>query len=986
MSLHISGTHFVNRKLLTTAVCTALVSAVAPAYAQQAAANSGDNVTKIETVTVTGSRISNPNVVSPAPVSVLTAEDIKATGAINIGDLLTTMPQLATTFTMGNSGRFIGTAGVAMQDLRNLGTARTLVLVNGRRMVGASAGTSAVDTNLIPADWVERVEVITGGASAVYGADAVSGVVNFILKKKYEGANLHAQIGDSQHGGFGKQFISITGGGNFAEDRGNYALSFEHSQQDDLQFRDRFGNQAYRALRTPGTEFDTTIVSDAGNYTLTKGGTFSLGNNFNPDLRYVFDPGGKVRKQRFDGPVDRDDPLRRNTNATCSNCDRLDGNQDTQLQPQYKRDTISAVAGFDINQDHRLYFEGMYSKVHSKSHFSSAFASTNAPHIIEVDNAYVTPELKAIMGTRKTINVGRNDVDSGFRGEDTDRQTARVVFGAEGAAFGSDSNWLYDASVNYGRTHERRRNLNNRHKERFYAGLDAVDDGKGNIVCRSKINPTHRNLAYFNNTDSLDGIISPEVAASCIPFTIFGENAISPAAANWFNVTTISKARLTQFVAGGSLTNNNLFELPAGPVSFGAGVEYRRETSQSINDPLDISGATFLNAIPNSGGSYNVQEIWSEVAIPLLHDIPLIKSLTVGAAARYSKYDTIGSTRAWRYNLDWAINDSLRVRGNMSAAVRAPNIDELFGGQSQNFGGVNDPCDAINIRNGKDPAVRARNCAALGLPANFQDTFSATNEGLSGSNPDLDPETGRSWTAGFVFTPTFLEGFGMNVDYWKIRITDAISAPSFQQTAERCVDNPGGIGNIYCTNTRRGPDGQIDFLISINRNIAATETDGVDIGVYYSHDLWGGRMRWDLNATKVLGYTDYPFQDEKDETVDQNKTLGFPEWKATLRVGYVRDNWEVNWNTRYADGGLRVSNEIFRSNPKSVNLYNAGSGVSHDVRGSFKIKDTGWQIYGGVTNVFDSEPPVNLFGTGFGSALYDQIGRAYYLGVNYKFF
>ncbi|MGN7917222.1 TonB-dependent receptor domain-containing protein [Lysobacter sp. ESA13C] len=970
-----------NRKILTTAVCTALVGVVAPAYAQQAETASNEDVTKIETVTVTGSRISNPNVVSPAPVSVLTAEDIKATGAINIGDLLTTMPQLATTFTMGNSGRFIGTAGVAMQDLRNLGTARTLVLVNGRRMVGASAGTSAVDTNLIPADWVERVEIITGGASAVYGADAVSGVVNFILKKKFEGANLHAQIGDSQHGSFGKEFISLTGGWNFAEDRGNVALSFEHSQQDRLMFGDRFGKQAYRAIRSPGSGFDNTLLPNAGNYTITSAGTFSLGSNFLPELRYTFDPNGQVRKQRFDGPFDRDSPTLRNTNATCQNCDRLDGNQDLQIQPQYKRDTVSAVAGFDLNQDHRLYFEGMYSKVHSKSYFSPAFGGTGNPHIIERDNAYVTPELLALMGARQSIRVGRNDVDAGLRGEDTDRQTARVVFGAEGAL---TSDWLYDVSVNYGRTHERRRNLNNRHMERFYAGLDAVKDANGNIVCRSKIDPGHTNLALDFNQGY--GQVSPEVAASCIPFSVFGEGAISPAAANWFNVTTISKARLTQFVAGGSLTNNNLFELKAGPVSFGTGVEYRRETSRSINDPLDINFETFLNAIPNSGGSYNVREIWAEVAVPLLADLPAIKSLTVGAAARYSKYDTIGGAKAWRYNLDWAINDSLRVRGNMSAAVRAPNIDELFGGQSQNFGGVADPCDMDNIGNAKNPAVRARNCAALGLAPTFTDEFSATNEGLSGSNPDLDPETGRSWTAGFVFTPTFLEGFGMNVDYWEIKLIDSITAPTFQETADRCVDNPNGIDNIYCRNTERGPDGQISFLTSINQNIAATTTDGIDLGMYYSHPLWGGRMRWDLNATKVLGYTDYPFQEDKDESVDQNKTLGFPEWKATVRASYMRDNWDVNWSTRFADGGLRVTNASYRSNPTSTRPIKAGSGVFHDVRGSYTIKDSGWQIYGGVTNLFDSDPPVNLFGTGFGSGLYDSIGRAYYVGVNYKFF
>ncbi len=966
-----------NRKLLTTAVCSALVGLAAPAYAQEAAA-ANDDVTKIETVTVTGSRISNPNVVSPAPVSVLTAEDIKATGAVNIGDLMTTMPQLATSFTMGNSGRFIGTAGVAMQDLRNLGTSRTLVLVNGRRMIGASAGTTAVDTNLIPADWVERVEIITGGASAVYGADAVSGVVNFILKKKYEGANAHVQLGDSQHGGFKERLFAITAGTNFADDRGNVAVSVEHSQQDPLWFPDRFGKQNFATILQPaGSEYDALLLPNSRNYIYTTGGAFSLGNPRDPTQRYVFNPDGSVRKQRFDGIYDN--------RGNCQDCEGLTNNE-LLLQPDYKRTTVSSVASFDLTPDHRLYFEGLYSKVRTKSFSSAAFAGTSNYHYIEKDNAYIRPDLAALTEDLDIIRITRDDLDSGLRGEDTDRQTGRLVFGIEGAAFGADSGWLYDASVNYGRTHERRRNLNNRHMERFYAGLDAVvDPNTGNIVCRSQIDPTYVNTAYYNNTGTPDGIISPEVAASCIPFSIFGDGAINGAARQWFNATTISKTRLTQFVAGGSLTNNNLFELKAGPVSFGTGVEYRRETSETINDPLDINGETFLNAIPSARGSYNVKEIWAETAVPLLAGLPGVKSLTFGAAGRYSKYDTIGSTRAWRYNLDWAINDSLRFRGNMSAAVRAPGIDELYGGQSQNFGGVTDPCDSAQIANGKDPAVRAANCAALGLAPNFRDEVTSSNEGLQGSNPDLDAETGRSWTAGFVFTPTFLEGFGMNVDYWEIKIENAISAPTFQDTANRCVDSPNGIDNIYCRNARRAADGQLDFIVSINQNISAIETDGIDLAMYYGHDAWGGRMRYDLNATKVLGYKSYPFQEDPDEFSDDNKTLGFPEWKATLRVGYSRDNWDVNWATRFASGGRRITNESYASNPTQTNVTWAGSGVFHDMRGSYTFKDTGLQIYGGVTNVFDSDPPANLFGTGFGSALYDTIGRAYYVGLNYKF-
>ncbi|MGH8081036.1 MAG: TonB-dependent receptor domain-containing protein [Lysobacter sp.] len=960
-----------NRKLLTTAVCTALVSAVAPAYAQQAAADSNDGVTKIETVTVTGSRISNPNVVSAQPVSVLTAADIKATGAVNIGDVLTTMPQLAASFTMGNSGRFIGTSGVALQDLRNLGTARTLVLVNGRRMVGASAGDTSVDTNLIPADWIERVEVITGGASAVYGADAVSGVVNFILKKKYEGANLHAQYGTSQHGSFDKSFISVTGGTNFADDRGNIAASLEHSRQDSLEFRDRFGNEDLATINTPGGKYRRSYFNNGGSYEFTGGGVFSSTGEFtNPRDLYVFNPDGSYRPLRTDGLVDA-------SRRRCTDCDHNDSNRSFQLQPKYDRTTLNAVGSFDINNDHRLYFEGMYNKVNSKSAGSAAFNTlgTYGGHVIDADNAYVSPALAALTGGQGFV-VSRDDFDSGLRGEDTERKTQRLVIGAEGV-LGSD--WQYDVSVNYGRTHERRENLNNRYRERFFAGLDAVKDGNGKIVCRSQRDPTSIN-------SSTGEMISPEVAAACIPFSVFGDGAISRQARDWFNVTTLTKTRLTQMVAGGSLVNNNLFELPAGPVSLAAGLEYRRETSQQINDPLDIAGATFLNAIPSSSGSYDVRELWLETAVPLLHDLPLIKNLTLGGAIRFSDYNTIGNTRAWRYNLDWVINDSIRLRGNASSAVRAPNIGELFGGQSQNYGFIDDPCDVQQISRGKNPDVRRANCAALGLPANFTDQVTGTNEGLSGSNANLDPETGRTWTAGLVFTPSFLEGFSLNLDYWEIKLHNAISLLDFEQTAQRCVDTPGGIGNIYCSNVTRRGDGQISNVVAIYQNIAAKETDGVDLGVQYIHDLYGGRMNWKLDATRVLGYTDYPFQNDKGASVDYLGALGYPKWKATFSASYARDDWQATWSTRFVSGVTRTTDyDTYKADPYFISPGKVGSGVIHDVRVAYTFGKSGWDVYGGITNVFDSDPPLAMYGDSFGSGVYDTIGRAYYMGFNYKF-
>ena len=967
--------HFVHsrshaRNLLALACAAALASF--SAGAQDAAKANAAEAKKLESVSVTGSRISNPNVVSPTPISVLTAADIKATGAVNLGDVMTTVPQLATTFTMGNSGRFIGTAGVQRQDLRNLGTSRTLVLVNGRRFVGSSAGDTSVDVNLIPVEWIERVEIITGGASAVYGADAVTGVVNFILKKSYQGANLHAQYGSSEHGGFGKQLVSLTGGMNFAQNRGNVAVSVEHSAQDALDFGARFGNRSYASIINPNGPPDTVLTANAGSYTITDAGTFSLGRATDITKRYVFNPDGSVRAQRFGGIYD--------LAGRCSNCDRLDVNQVNQLEPRYGRTTLSGVASFDINAEHRLYAEGSYSHVNVKTASQPAFGAGGSAYVITRDNAYVTPSLAALMDANRLsrISVARFDVDAGRRGEDAGRNISRLVLGGNGVLTGD---WDYDASVNYGTTEETRHNLNNRIKDRFYASIDAVRDPiSGNIVCRSTLNPAAVN-------PNVRRALNPIALGGCVPTSIFGAGAVNPAAARWFNTVTTTSSKLTQFVGSASVTNNNLFQMPgdAGSASIAAGVEYRRETSRQNTDPLDVAGLTFLNAIPSSSGAYDVKEGYVETALPLLSGRSFAKNLTFDAAVRFSDYTTVGHTRAWRWGLDWAFDDNLRLRGTMSSAVRAPNIGELYRGQSQNFFNVTDPCSANQIRNGKSPAVRAANCAALGVPAGFQSTNQASVQGLSGSNPSLQTEQGRTWTAGLVFTPQFLDSFGLSVDYWNIKLTNAISAPSGTDVVNRCVDSPTGINNVYCRSNTRDPNtNEIIFIRSINQNIAALQTSGVDIGISYAHALGPGKMLWNVDATKVIAFTEYPFQDDKTASVQDNGVLGFPKWKVSLRSTYLLNHWTFNWNMRYFTSMLRVSNESYRSNPTSTTPIHAGAGFINDVRASYSF-DSSWQVYAGVTNVFDRNPPVSIFGTTFGGGLYDALGRSYYAGFSYNF-
>jgi iron complex outermembrane recepter protein len=956
-------------KLLALA-CTAALGSSGVLALDVAGEDTKKNAKNLETVSVTGTHISNPNVVSPTPIAVISAEELKATGAVNLGDVLTQLPQLATSFTMGNSTQSIGTAGLGLQDLRNLGPDRTLVLVNGRRFIGSSAGSTAVDVNLIPVEWVERVEIITGGASAVYGADAVTGVVNFILKKNYQGATLHAQYGASQHGGFSPRDIAFTAGTNFANNRGNVAISIEHSEQDALAFPDRFGHKAYATILTPNGPTDSALFSNAGSYTTTSNGTFYLGDS-PTDIgnRYVFNPDGSVRQQRFGGIYD--------ATGRCQDCDRLDANQVAQLQPKYARTSISSVASFDISPEQRLYFEGTYSHVGVKQQSQPEFGT----YTITRDNAYITPSLAALMDANDldSIDVSRFDVDAGLRGEATTRNTTRVVFGASGVITGD---WEYDASVNYGYTDETRYNLNNRIIDRFNASIDAVRDGNGDIVCRSTLDPQS-----INPTSG--AILNPIALGGCVPTSIFGNGAIDPAAAQWFNTFTTTRSHLTQFVGGGTITNNNLFQMPfdAGAASLAAGVEFRRESSRQLTDPLDSDGLTFLNAIPSSGGAYNVKEGYIETALPLLSDRPFAKNITFDAAVRFSDYSTIGHTRAWRWGLDWAVDDNVRLRGTMSSAVRAPNIGELYSGQSENFFAVTDPCSAKQITTAPNQAVRVANCQALGIPAGWNSSNSATIRGVSGSNPDLRPEVGKTWTAGIVLTPQFLDGFGLTLDYWNIRLTDAISAPSGQDVANQCVDAPGGIDNVYCGDALRDPvTYELTYIKSVNQNVSALSTSGVDIGAYYSRDIGAGKLRLNLSATKVIAYTEHPFQDDPSVAFQDNGTLGFPKWKATLNTNYSLKNWVFEWQTRYFSPMLRVGNqESYHSNPLQTTPIRAGAGFFNDVRASYTIKDSGLQIYAGITNVFDRNPPVNLFGTGFGSALYDTLGRSYYAGFNYKF-
>lgn len=967
------------RRTLTSAICAILMAAAAPiAHAQNEGGVTGEDadIKRLDTVTVTGSRIPRVDYLSAAPVGTLTAEDIKATGAITLGDVLNALPQLSTTYSLGNSTRFIGTAGLNLLDLRGLGVDRTLVLVNGRRHVASSAGSSAVDVNTIPAAMIERVEILTGGSSAIYGADAVSGVVNFILKKSYEGATLNAQIGHSEEGNFNQRAISATGGGHFADGRGQYILSAGFTNQDPLYLRDRhFSRDSQRYLTDPDdpTKTRTILIRDASIYTYTAGGVFDLdGKSATVGDRYVFDPDGGFRPQRFDGFVDT-------TRSGCSDCDQLDPNQYGQMQPKNSTGSINANVSFDINDNHRFFVESKW--VRSKVKAYSTSGPSFGAYTIRRDNAFLSRELAQFMDARKlgSIRVSRNNTDMGFRGEDITRDTGRLVAGFSGL-FGTD--WSYEASANYGRTREDRTNLNNLITDRLNASIDAVFDASGNIVCRA----TRDGRAGPTNP-----VTGEDLLAGCIPTSIFGEGAVSPDAVGWFMTRTPSHTTLTQQVASASLAKGELFAMPAGSVGFASGVEFRKETSSQVTDPLQQAGLTFLNAIPNRKGEYSVRELFAEVNVPLLADMTFARNVNLDIAGRVSDYTTVGGTLSWKTGLDWAFNDSVRLRSTYSNAVRAPNIGELYNPQSVNFFSISDPCSAANIGRGADPALRQANCSALGIPVGWTPNDTSTRQGLQGGNPDLSEETSRTFTFGLVFTPAALPGFGITADYWDIDIEDAISSVSGQQLADRCVDAAGGIGNEFCAAITRDIAGTttdrytITGLEVLPMNISKLKARGIDFGIDYTFaNLLGGSLMTKLEGTYLKEYTDYPFQNFPDETVDQRGVLGYPEWKGILTLTYTRGPWEASWRTRYVDSQILVTNEQYASDPDMQYPIRTPSMTFTDVRLGYDFTDR-LNLYAGVRNLFDKDPPYNLYGTGFGSAQYDTIGRFFYTGVNYRF-
>lgn len=946
------------------------------AYAQNAPATGAT-----QTVQVTGSRINAPGAESPSPLQVLSAADIAASGATNLQELLLENPTLGSpTYSRTNSNFLTSSAGVSTVDLRNLGTSRTLVLVNGRRFVAGVPGETAVDLNTIPTDFIERVELLTGGASAAYGSDAVAGVINIITKRNFNGFLADAQIGETyEQGDDQKRKVGLTFGTSNADGTANVMGHLGYSRQGSVMSRDRAASavdQNSRMLST-GNPADAFIADRPFYSSFAPQGTF-----FHDTGSFTYDAAGN--------PI----PVSTNGSATRA-ATGFNRSAYRSIAVPTERFLMALNGDLQLNQNHSAFFESTYA--------STKVSTTIEPYPLGAEDIYPAsggqvpaesfvngiavrnPLVPQYLYDRISDTDGdglrdyyftRRMADFGNRTSRAERDTFRLVTGLKGNIL--NSSWNYEVYGAYGKTKEAQDSSGQVNVLNFRNALEAVPGPNGSVVCRD----------------------ANAVAQGCVPASVFGFNALSPEAIKYIAAPGSLQTSTTQKLAGGSVTGD-LFELPAGAVSIATGFEWRKEESRATPDALTQAGLNGGNAIPETAGSFSVKELFIESRVPLLKDVAFAKSLSFLGAFRAGDYSTVGRTNSWNGGFEWQPTSDIKLRATRALSTRAPNINELFLSPSQDFpSGLVDPCVGVTATStGQfDAACRAAPGVLANINANGSFTLNQADiQGISGfnrGNPNLKEEKGRSTTVGIVLTPRsipMLSRMTFTADYFKIDIADAIVSTPRQYALQNCYS---GSNTTFCDFIRRRPAavgansaGSLDEIDTAVSNSGGLGTEGVDVTASWNDQVGPGRMNARLAYTYVREGWNQPLPDsERDPFVDE---IGAAKNKATLNLGYRWNGFNVQSTVSYI--GKSYLDDQFLSQfdlaPKSVGI---GSRTYTDLQVTYALHRT-TELYFGLDNVFDTKaPPIisglpgNDTGTETDAGTYDAIGRRFYVGLRVR--
>jgi outer membrane receptor protein involved in Fe transport len=978
-------------RLALIAASTAAAGAYAPGTLAQEA--------ELEQIVVTGSRIASTGLDSPSPLQIVGSADIDASGVANIQDLLLKSPVFGNpAISRTNSNFSTSSAGVSTIDLRDLGVSRTLVLVNGRRFVAGIPGESAVDLNVIPTQFVERVEVLTGGASAVYGSDAVAGVVNFVMKNNFEGVEFNGQYGRSNRGDDEQTVLGVTMGTTVADGRGHMMAHLGYSDQGAVFSADRSRSAVDQFSRA------VAVTGDPADFFTPVRPFFS---SFAPQGRF-FRPNGTSYTFDADG-----NPVPWSTNGSPTlEAQGFNRTAFRTIAIPTERYIAAATGEYEIVDNHSAFVELNYAATEAVTELEpfpldsqDLFPGTGGQVPLEFESFqpdgaggfnrvvlqnptvpdYVFSQaadedgdgLRDVFFTRRTAEIGN-------RGSTADRDTFRLLGGFKGDLF--DNSWNYDTFYAYGKTTETQVSggqvnvLNFRYALEAIPDLDDIDaDGNtAEAICRD----------------------ASAREQGCVPVSVYGAGSMSPEAVNYIRAPGLLSTTTTQKLAGLNLSSE-IMDLPAGPLGIALGAEYREEEARSEFDALQQAGLNAGNAIPATEGGFHVIEGYLETRVPILADMPFADSLSLNGAVRFSDYSTVGNTESWNVGLEWAPLSQVRFRTVLAQSTRAPNINELYSPASQDFPtGLVDPCNGVTATSTGTVSERCR--AESGVLDNIIENgeFGQTQADLQGissyvsGNPTLTEEEGDSFTVGVVIQPTgiaILENFAFTIDYFDIEVDEAIVTLDRQFILDQCY---GGDQSFCRYITRRdnrvgaNSSGSLEFVDTEAFNAGTLATEGIDLTIAYAQQIGPG----DFNAR--LAYTHYldgyeipvPGGDENPYVGE----VGSPEDSAFLTLGYNIGQIGLIWQMTYI-GESYLDDQFLASFDLAPESYGVDDVWYHDVQATWTFSDR-TELYAGVNNLFDEDPapvisglPGNSTGTETDAGTYDAVGMRFYGGFRMKF-
>ncbi len=962
-------------KLIQRAVRRALLTGIAAGLAAPVVGHAQDQ--QIQEVVVTGSRIAKRDAVADTPILTVDQEAMADSGHTTVDHYLNTLPQIAPSF--GSQSNNPSQNGRAHIDLRGLGVNRNLVLINGRRGMGSGIqnGGAVVDVNTIPAALIERVELITGGAAATYGPDAIAGVTNFILKNSFDGFAVNSKYNITEENDGQEWGADATFGGQFAEGRGNAVFNISYFKRDAIykgarEFAAHAANTTVafpNGSWTTGTNTPSATAVGASFSAPCAANGGSAGFGFNPDgsLFCTGAPGYGIVDYR--GPA--------SDKARAFDVFSYEFEPDNILVLPMERWSLYSNFDLELNDHFKPYATVQFTNYNAMQELAPTPANGTTGFTIPVTNPFVqsNAQLMALLASRANPNAPfafnkRFNALGGRTGYNT-HDVWNATLGAKGDIAGS---WEYDFYAAYGRSVQNEAQGGNVRRDRVQALLNAADGGAS--VCEGGLN-------------------------------LIGAAPISKSCADYISLEAKNLTTVEQNIVEGVATGG-LFDLPAGEVRAAIGASYRDLMLDFRPDSGLQPGlvAGFNQQLPMSG-SLNFTDVFAEVSVPLLSELPYMQSLALTLGARTTDSNVTGSDETWKSTLDWTVNSWVRMRTGFQHAVRSPNINELYAPEVNNFPTFTnqDPCNtsgpiAASFRNGPNAAQVRALCAAQSAVAGGAGYVQPTGQanGLTGGNPDLKPEQADSFTFGVVLNSPWdssaaLERLTLSIDYWSIDLEDVILPLEAATIVQRCFNLDGAnptydVNNSWCQMFARDQgNGGVIELEQFSENQALIKTSGIDVALSWGTGLGGfGNLDFTLVGTWLDKFEQ---QTDKDSPAfDYAGSIGvltgqsLPEWKGTLVTSYSYGDLHVQATTRYI-GSMQHRNVVNGGSPIS------NTGVPDtwyvDLSARYELTEA-VRLRAGVSNLTNQQPRLYVpnVQSNTDPGLYDVLGRGYFVGVEMR--